>query len=152
MAARLLSMEDRLLLPLSSGPPPSQRPYDMPGYGGLPSAPPTSATIIHTAPSTCPLPIHSIPFPHSPSPLPFQTSSPSHHAPHDDDEEGTAVPCYYKLSFPMYDGKEDSLGWLNLRAFLQGVAHSRRRQGVARLVPHDRAGAALVLHVGARRR
>jgi hypothetical protein len=85
----------------------------MPGYGGLPSAPLTTSTIIHTAQSTRPLPIHLIPFPHSPSPLPFQTSSPFHHGPHDDDDEGTAVPRYYNLSFPMYDSKEDPLGWLN---------------------------------------
>jgi hypothetical protein len=86
----------------------------MSGYGGLPSAPLTTSTIIHTAPSTHPILIQSIPFPHSPSPLPFQMSSPSHRTPHDDDDdEGTAVPRYYKLSFPMFDGKDDPLGWLN---------------------------------------
>jgi hypothetical protein len=84
----------------------------MPGYGSLPSAPLANSPIIHTAPSTRPIPIQSIPFPHSPSPLPFQTSSPFHHAPHDDDE-GTAVARYYKLSFPMFDGKDDPLKWLN---------------------------------------
>jgi hypothetical protein len=65
MAGRLSSMEDHLLMPASSGPPPSQLLYGMPGYGGLPSAPLTTSTIIHTAQSTRPLPIHSIPFPHS---------------------------------------------------------------------------------------
>jgi hypothetical protein len=106
-------MEDHLPMPAPSGPPPSQPLYGLPGYDGLPLAPFTISTIIHTAPSTRPLPIHSIPFPHSPSPLPFQTSSPSNHAPHDEDDEGTAVPRYYKLSFPMFDGKDDPLGWLN---------------------------------------
>jgi hypothetical protein len=48
-------------------------------------------------------------------PLPFQTSSPLHQASNDDDDEGTATPQYYKLSFPMYDDKEDQLGWLNRR-------------------------------------
>lgn len=27
--------------------------------------------------------------------------------------EATVVPRYHKLSFPTYDGKDDSLGWLN---------------------------------------
>jgi hypothetical protein len=85
MAARLSSMEDRLPLPPPSGPPSSQLLYGMPGYGGLPSASLTTSTIIHTAPSTRPIPIQPIPFPHSPSPLPFQTSSPSHRTPRDVD-------------------------------------------------------------------
>lgn len=105
-------MEERLPLPPPLGPPPSQPLYSMPGFGGLPSTTLTSATIIHAAPSTRLLPIHSIPFLHSPSPLPFQTSSPSHQTALEDDEEETAVPHYYKLSFPMYDCK-DPLGWLN---------------------------------------
>jgi hypothetical protein len=89
----------------------------MPGYGGLPSAPPSTSTIIHipqtTSQTTCPLPIQSIPFPHSPSPIPVHASSPNHVIHHDEDEESTAIARYYKLSFPMYDGKDDPLGWLN---------------------------------------
>jgi hypothetical protein len=27
--------------------------------------------------------------------------------------EAAGVPCYHKLSFPTYEGKEDPLGWLN---------------------------------------
>jgi hypothetical protein len=27
--------------------------------------------------------------------------------------EAASLPCYYKLSFPIYDGKDDPLGWLN---------------------------------------
>jgi len=29
------------------------------------------------------------------------------------DWEGNTVPKYHKLSFPIYEGKEDLLGWLN---------------------------------------
>jgi hypothetical protein len=39
-------------------------------------------------------------------------SQPSHH--HQEDYgEGQGVPKFHKLSFPLYDGKEDPLGWLN---------------------------------------
>jgi hypothetical protein len=113
MVARLSSIEGRLPLPPPSGTPPSPPIYGMPGYGGLPSAPPSTSTIIHTSQTTRSLPIQSIPFPHSPSPIPAHASSPNHHIHHDEDEEGSAIPRYYKLSFPMYDGKDDPLGWLN---------------------------------------
>jgi len=72
------------------------------------------------------LPIQSIPFPHSPSPLPtfssfmgtaVTTSSTVLHQerahrsqslPHlDDHNDGYGVPKFHKLSFPLYDGKED---------------------------------------------
>ena len=29
------------------------------------------------------------------------------------EDDGLSIPRYHKLSFPTYDGKEDSLGWLN---------------------------------------
>jgi hypothetical protein len=78
------------------------------------------------------LPIQSIPFPHSPSPLPSMSSilngpimssstivhhdppprSQVHHPP-EDHGESHGVPKFHKLSFPTYDGKEDLLGWLN---------------------------------------
>jgi hypothetical protein len=79
MAARLSSMEEFLPPPMPKGPPPTLPLYGMSGYGGIPSAQLTTSTIIHTTQSKCPLPIHSIQFPHSPSPLPFQTSSPQQH-------------------------------------------------------------------------
>jgi hypothetical protein len=40
-------------------------------------------------------------------------SSPLPHAQHDDNNKGNIVPHYYKLSFPMFDSKDDLLGWLN---------------------------------------
>lgn len=112
MVARLSSMEDRLPLPPPSGPPPTQPLYDISGYGGLPSAP---------------LSLHHHPHPtiHPPAPNPLNSLSPlaiTNSLPcilakpppnHDDDKEGAAIPRYYKLSFPMYDGKDDPLGWLN---------------------------------------
>lgn len=33
--------------------------------------------------------------------------------PHEDDDEGAVIPRVYKLSFPVFDGKEGPLGWLN---------------------------------------
>jgi hypothetical protein len=63
-------------------------------YDDIPSTPLTTSTIIHIVPSTRPLPIHSIPFPHSLLPLPFQKSSPPDHVPHEDDNEGTTVSRY----------------------------------------------------------
>jgi hypothetical protein len=88
-------------------------PYDMPGYGGIPSTPLTTSTIVHVPVPSRPLPIQSIQFPQSPSPLPFTTSSPLHQEQQYDGEEGVTVPRFYKLSFPMFDGREDPLGWLN---------------------------------------
>ena len=134
--------------------------YGMPGYGGIPapgpviselpstalpatSAPGTqqaaSSTVDAGVGSTQPpltgLPIQSIPFPHSPSPLPSLSSimnepimssatvvheSPSrYHQP--PSPEGSGVPRFHKLSFPVYDGKEDPLGWLNrCESFFRG--------------------------------
>jgi hypothetical protein len=115
IAARMAAIAERLP-PASSAPQQSHFMYGMPGYGGIPSAPPTTSTIVHASAPQRPVPIHSIQFPHSPSPLPFQTSSPQQLVTHDqqeDYEEGVPVPRYYKLSFPMFDGKDDPLGWLN---------------------------------------
>jgi hypothetical protein len=98
---------------MSSATPPFQHLYGMSGYGGIPFAPLTTSTIVHVSAPNRPLPIHSIPLPHSPSPLPFQTSSPLSHAKHHDHDEGNAVPRYYKLSIPMFDSKDDPLDWLN---------------------------------------
>lgn len=109
-------MEERLPPPASAAPTSLPLIYDLPGYGGIPSAPLTTSTIVHATTQPPPLPIHSIQFPHSPSPQPFQTSLPHHnerHDQHEDYEDGVPVPRYYKLSFPMFNGKEDPLGWLN---------------------------------------
>jgi len=39
----------------------------------------------------------------------------------DDHNEGYGVPKFHKLSFPLYDGKEDPLGWLNrCESFFRG--------------------------------
>jgi hypothetical protein len=57
-------MEERLPPPMPTGPPLTLPLYGTLGYDGIPSAPLTTSTIIHTAQSTRPLPIHSIQFSH----------------------------------------------------------------------------------------
>ena len=85
------------------------------------------------------LPIHQIPFPHSLSPVPtlssilhgpiYSSSTTVHEAslqPQgsqqiEGDSERHGVPKFHKLSFPLYDGKEDPLGWLNrCESFFRG--------------------------------
>jgi hypothetical protein len=66
--------------------PPPDCPYGMPGYGGLPpsmtaadgSLPPPPTTISAPAHTTTSLPLHVLPLPHSPSPIP---SLPPSHTP-----------------------------------------------------------------------
>jgi len=132
------------------------------GYGGIPAFGPviseilpspslSSAESVHPSsgaptatfgvavsqPPVTGLPIQSIPFPHSPSPLPSMSAilngavmSPATvvHTPphrpqpvHEDHGESAGVPRFHKLTFPTYDGKEDPLGWLNrCEAFFRG--------------------------------
>jgi len=61
------------------------------------------------------LPIHQIPFPHSPSPLPsFDMSLPQQQpAPYEGHADALGVPRFQKLNFPTFDGVDDPLGWLN---------------------------------------
>lgn len=109
-ATRLSAIEGKASAPSpSAGDAPL---YGMPGYGGLSAAPPASSTVVHTVAGRG-VPITQIQFPHSPSPLPGMAASPSNGPGSEDDAEGVAVPRFYKLSFPTFDGKEDPLGWLN---------------------------------------
>ena len=99
-----------------------------------PSAPsttgPAAATQGSTAAPLFGVPIQHIRFPASPSPIPTleailgtvpvasapMTSAPPRvHVPAspDDSHTGHVVPKYHKLVFPLFDGKEDPLGWLN---------------------------------------
>ncbi|XP_066381296.1 uncharacterized protein [Miscanthus floridulus] len=83
------------------------------------------------------VPIHQINFPRSPSPIPgfpssgmpvysaptshMSTTAPHARAPYSGQAyegappefEGFAVPKYHKLTFNIFDGKDDPLGWLN---------------------------------------
>ena len=89
----------------------------------------TGALSLPPPPPSTGVPITQIAFPHSPSLVPslssimqgagvaapppsaaMHTPPPLPHLP--PEPEGPAVPCYHKLSFPTYDGKEDPLGWL----------------------------------------
>jgi len=119
--------------------------YGMPEYGGLPtiqasgpiisemlSTPPPSPSLLAPAasdvvssyPPQTGLPIQSIPFPHSPSPVPSfssimngpvmssamvvhesHTQVPPHH---EGQGEGHGVPKFHKLSFPTYDDKDEA--------------------------------------------
>jgi len=84
------------------------------------------------------VPITQLAFPHSPSPIPSlssimnapQVTAPPHEAPSSmtipsagaaGAAPATGVPRFHKLSFPMFDGKEDPLGWLNrCESFFRG--------------------------------
>lgn len=108
-ATRLSVVEGRLS-PVSSKP----CIYGLPGYGGIPQAPFTTSTLVHTSAASRPLPITCIPFPHSSSPIPgLASSSQLLQEPHDEDADAVAGPRYFKLAFPTFDGKEDPIGWLN---------------------------------------
>lgn len=108
VTTRLSAIEGRALTPLSEAPL-----YGIPGYGGIPSAPPASATVVHTS-SSRPISITQIQFPHSPSSLPHMGASSSvMPGAVDDEPDAVGVPCFYKLSFPSFDGNDDPLGWLN---------------------------------------
>ena len=93
----------------------------MPGYGAPPPppVPSTTPTIVHTTAASHPLPIHQINFPHLPSPIPNMngpaSSLPPSAPPFEamDAAEDLEVPRYHKLTFPIFDGKNDPLGWLN---------------------------------------
>jgi hypothetical protein len=113
--------------------------YGLPGYGNVPTVrvvapslslalplfatlalvpttshatPPSStAALVSIAPihPSVPLPIHRIPFPHSPSPIPgfpdpHHSAYPPQQHPHN--------PHHHNLPFPNFDGKEDPIGWL----------------------------------------
>ena len=92
-------------------PPPGYPILGMPGYGGIPPLQPSPSVITHTDAPHRPIPITQIPFPHSPSQIPTFQQPPQDHL--DDHDDGAAVPRYHKLSFPVFDGKEDPIGWLN---------------------------------------
>ncbi|XP_066355020.1 uncharacterized protein [Miscanthus floridulus] len=124
-ATRLSAMEGRTS-PSPAGPsslvsPSTALPYGLPGYGGIPPLPTTDSAVVHTAAqgqqSGPPpmLPIHQIPFPHSPSPLPsFDMSLPQQQpAPYEGHADELGVPRFQKLNFPTFDGVDDPLGWLN---------------------------------------
>lgn len=108
-ATRLSAVEGR-----SSPSPSEQTPYGLPGYGGIPALPASTSVIFHTASISRPIPITSIPFPHSPSPIPHidGVHRASSDAP-EEDGDALTVPRFSKISFPSFDGKEDPLGWLN---------------------------------------
>jgi len=120
-ATRLSSVEDRGS-PYAAGSSfaPQSMPFGMAGYGAPP--PPLSSMasiIVHTSTSTHLLHIHQINFPHSPSPIlnlngpppSLPPSAPPFEALYATDE--LEVPRFHKLTFPMFDGKTDTLGWLN---------------------------------------
>ncbi|XP_039820334.1 uncharacterized protein LOC120682466 [Panicum virgatum] len=109
-------------------------PLGMPGFGGLPTAPPPTAAVLTTAVPPPAVPITQIPFPHSPSPLPPIHNQPSaSHSAHEETEDSLAVPRYFKLTFPTFDGKEDPLGWLNRcdHFFRAQNTHERQKVGLA---------------------
>ena len=155
LSLRVAAIESR---PGPSGPPllpysdPRRLRYGMPGYGGIPALPasgPVISEILPTPPLPVPttslpvspavgsqppqtgVPIQSIQFPSSPSPIPslssilhgpvYSSTTVLHDLPprlhgqqqSEGDGESHGVPKYHKLSFPVYDGKEDPLGWLN---------------------------------------
>ena len=60
-------------------------------------------------PTSRPVPITQIQFPHSPSVIP-QIPTHNHHDSQAADDEGIGIPRYHKLSFPTYDGKTLSDG------------------------------------------
>jgi hypothetical protein len=84
-----------------------------------------TAIIVHTAAASQLVPVTQIQFAPSSSPIPGFSGPPPFHHGHqpvqpppelpDDTTDGQAVPHYYKLSFPTFDGREDPLGWLNHR-------------------------------------
>lgn len=99
--------------------PPINLPYGLPGYDDIspitsaanfPTAaatPSATAATTHYAPN---LPITQISFPPSPSPFSTFDAPDTRHEPA---MEPPAVPSFHKLSFPMFDGKDDPLGWLS---------------------------------------
>ncbi|KAJ1274640.1 hypothetical protein BS78_05G077100 [Paspalum vaginatum] len=145
LSTHVTDLEGRASSSSTFPPNPRDFPFGLPGYGGIPlpatTTTPTSAalasaqpppTATPSAPPSAPLlPIHQIPFPHSPSPIPslpppsqpslpslplpppslppppHQFEQPSHSA------TSSGVPRYHKLEFPAFDGKQDPLGWLN---------------------------------------
>jgi hypothetical protein len=80
----------------------------------LPPRPTTTpATTYSTIASTASLPLHPLPFPHSPSPIP-QLSPMPHTVASTQFQPATAgVPRFHRLEFATFDGKEDLLQWLN---------------------------------------
>ena len=116
--ARLTAVES-LRAPASTAP----FPYGMPGFGTTTMARPSSsaAATMSTAPTIAPsLPITSIPFPHSPSPIPERFNVPpsvplgAPGAPgHGGASERLGVPRFSKIDFSSYDGAEDPLNWLH---------------------------------------
>jgi hypothetical protein len=109
--------------------PPPDCPYSMPGYGGLPLAmtaadghrPPPPTTIFAPAHTTTSLPLHLLPLPHSPSPVPsfppLQHTIPSAFSP----PPSAVVPRFHRLEFATFDGKEDPMHWLTRREqFFEG--------------------------------
>lgn len=150
-ATRVANVEDQ---PLSSPTTQQLLPYGMLGYGGIASLPPLApVTIIHTTAQghpplrSTPMPIHQIPFPHSPSPIPSMASA-MHMPPPLNykmaDPACAGVSRFHKLSFPTFDGKDDPLGWLNrYEQFFRG-------QSVAGFVPHNRECSTMILRPGAR--
>ena len=120
-------------LPASSAPAISEIPAAVDSAGLALSTAPLSSPAAQGArlpppPHPRGVPIHQISFPHSPSPVPSLSSvmqplpqAPTAHmsaaAPYhtstSPEWEGNAVRRYHKLMFPVYEGAEDLLGWLN---------------------------------------
>lgn len=114
LATRVAGTEEASHMITGSSAPPSVPLYGMPGFGGILVIPSTTPSVVHTTGGNHPTPITQIPFPHSPSPIPF-LGGPSQGAAsiHADHTDGLGIPRFYKLSFPTFDGKEDPVGWLN---------------------------------------
>ena len=114
LATRVAGTEEASHMITGGSTPPSVPLYGMPGFGGILAIPSTTPSVVHTTGGNPPTPITQIPFPHSPSPIPF-LGGPSQGAvsTHADHADGLGVPRFYKLSFPTFDGREDPVGWLN---------------------------------------
>ena len=113
--ARLTALESQRA-PTSTAP----FPYGLPGFGSttLAGSFSSAAAATSAAPTMAPsLPITSIPFPHSPSPIPDGFTMPSFGASgaqgHGGASERLGVPRFNKIDFPSYDGAEDLLNWLH---------------------------------------
>lgn len=112
-------------------PPAGTLPYGLPGYDGIPQAPPATSVVIHSMEISRPLDITEVPFPHSSSPIPGIGASPStdHDSREDDNDGDMGVPCFHKLSFP-FDGKDDPPGWLNRCDHFSRAQHTREADKV----------------------
>lgn len=111
---------------------PPDFPYGMTGYGVVPigpgatvgaantsvNSPPTTTPISATAissqtTSTTPVPIHRLPFPHSPSPMSAFPPPPQVMTGIAGTQPTAGIPYFHRLEFAMFDGKEDPIGSIN---------------------------------------